>query len=133
MALDGAQPGLWIQESPCNHVDDDTDGVCDLCDKALGDLTYTITMAQDWVATDGCVLLAWAWGPNDGGSWHEVSYVQEETQCVATLVISPDYTGAIIVRFPADTTVDGANWDIKYNQTGDINLTTGTELTATMA
>ena len=138
LAVDGVEPGLWIQSTPCAHVDGDGDGLCDLCAKTMGDITYTITMAQDWIATDGCVLLAWAWGTTDSGSWHAVEYVQETDQCVATLVLPVDYTGAIIVRFPVGTTVDTAVWDVEgvnyyYNKTGDIDLTQGENLTATMA
>lgn len=96
--------------------------------QVTGEYTYTITGMPTWVTDDGCVIFAWVWSPNDGGSWKALTYTSTTS---ATFEVSEELTGFLLARCVADTTTPswqatGNNPGRVYNQTSDITCTSGT-------
>ena len=96
-------------------------------DPPVGDITYTVTGLPTWIQNDGCVIFAWVWSANDGGSWRSLSYGSSND---ATFKVSENLTGFLLARCASGTTTP--SWSTSegpgriYNQTENINCTSGT-------
>ena len=91
-------------------------------------LTYTVTNLPDWIQNDGCVIFAWVWGPNDGGSWKTLTYGSNHD---ASFTVEHALSGFLLARCKAGTTEP--NWNESgdvvgrvHNKTNNIDCTSGT-------
>lgn len=96
-----------------------------------GDVTYTITGLPDWITDNGCVIFAWAWGNGENGTWVNCVYGEGEKPSSLSFTVSHEMTGCLLARCAEGTTTP--SWNEKgnvpgrvYNQTENINLTSGT-------
>jgi hypothetical protein len=91
-------------------------------------VTYTVTSLPTWIQTDGCIIFAWVWSNNDGGSWKSLSY---GTNNDASFIVDEELTGFLLARCVAGTTQP--DWSIKsgsepgrvFNKTNDIACQAG--------
>ena len=92
-------------------------------------LTYTVTGLPDWIQNDGCVIFAWVWGDQDGGSWKTLTY---GTNSDASFTVNHTLNGFLLVRCVEGTTQP--SWDKHgddyssgrvFNQTNNIDCTSG--------
>ena len=86
-------------------------------------VTYTVTGLPDWIQNDGCVIFAWVWGDQDGGSWKTLTY---GTNSDASFTVEHALNGFLLARCKAGTTTP--NWDEHgdnigrvYNKTNNID------------
>ena len=91
-------------------------------------VTYTITNLPDWIQNDGCVIFAWVWGPQDGGSWKTLTYGNSSD---ASFTVQGELTGFLLARCKAGTTEPnweehGDNVGRVHNKTNDIMCSSGT-------
>lgn len=92
------------------------------------ELTYTINNLPTWITDDGCQIFAWVWGGTYGtGQWINCTYTSSTS---LKLTIDSSATGMLLVRCVSGTTTP--DWSTKgdnpgriYNQTDDINFTSG--------
>ena len=97
-----------------------------LVKQSNGEETYTINWTVDWVYNDNAVILAWVFGGDYGdGEWVETTKISN-TSLNLDIDDNKSPTGMAFARFPQGTTTSTANWDNKYNQTGDVNFISGT-------
>jgi len=76
----------------------------------------TIILEPNIWDTDDARFAAYVWKGSEN-NWYLFSKVNDKW----TVNIPPSYTGLVLVRLNNTTEV---NWDAKWNQTGDIDLTT---------
>ena len=89
---------------------------------------YTVSGMPTWVTNNDCVIFAWTWSNEDLGSWASLSYTSSTS---ATFKVNYELYGFLLARCTPGTTEP--NWSITsgdgpgrvYNQTGDIDCTSG--------
>ena len=97
--------------------------------QAPATLTYTVTGLQSWVRDDGCVIFAWVWGAQDGGSWKSLTFGNNND---ASFTVDNALDGFLLARCKEGTTQpdwnkhgDDHSVGRVYNQTNNINCTAG--------
>ena len=85
---------------------------------------YVITLNNTWNIKDASAIFRlYVWGGSYGsGEWLETTLTGSSGSWVFTTTLSISATGAIVVRLNPS---GGINWDAKWNQTADINLSDG--------
>ena len=93
------------------------------------EITYTCTNLPNWITNDGCVIFVWVWGPDDGGSWKNATFINDGA--ALTFQVANELNGFLCARCVAGTTQP--DWSIKsgdavgriYNKTDDISCQSG--------
>ena len=91
--------------------------------------TYTVTDLPDWIQNDDCVIFAWIWADDDGGSWQELTF--GDNHDASFVKEGEELDGFLLVRCVAGTVTP--NWELHsgsepgrvFNKTNDIICSEG--------
>ena len=91
--------------------------------------TYTVTNLPDWIQNDDCVIFAWIWANDNGGSWQELTF--GDNHDASFVKEGVELNGFLLVRCVAGTIPP--NWELYsgsepgriFNKTNDIICSEG--------